>query len=271
MKSQNPWKRWILAAAAILVVALGAVAVFPRISQAASPLAAAQGPGAGGARGVDDTHLAAALGIPLEQLQAAREQARNAGIDQALAQGLITEAQAARLREADSRGLAMLNRFFGVDGAAIDQEALLAQALGITVEELEAAGEQARAAARAEALAAAVAAGRITQEEADLLQALPGLREFLAEPMQNAFDQALQQAVEAGVISQAQADRIASEGGLSGLHRLDGMRGGRGSFGHGPDGLRGRGGRGGFPGFRGLPNGSAPQGGNGLNNPTAGL
>ncbi len=161
-------------------------------------------------------------------------------------------------------------------GGKIDREALLAEALGITVEELQAAQEQAQAAAIQQALDE----GLITQEEADMMSARMALKSYLdrdvltakalgiseaelqaakdegkplpvlmyeleIDPatmrtnMSNAHQEAIDQAVADGVITQEQADELQSgpKGGFGGFH-------GRGGPGRG-----GPGGPGGFGGF----------------------
>ena len=74
------------------------VAAFALIFAAALPqTASAQGgPGGFGGRAdfgapVQDNYLADALGISVEELQAARDQAKDAVIDQTVEEGLITE------------------------------------------------------------------------------------------------------------------------------------------------------------------------------------
>ncbi|MBN1149536.1 MAG: hypothetical protein JXA78_19905 [Anaerolineales bacterium] len=221
-------------------------------------------PGRGGEK--DNSYLAEALGISLEELQAAYQQAQEAAIEQALEQGLITQEQADAMKE-DHRG------FFGKgfrhggpsdEGEAIDFEALLAEALGITVEDLQAAREQAASAA----IQAAIESGELTQEQADLMAARKALMGYLDKDrmsealgitpeelqaarqegkspkdlmeekglttediqaaMRAAYEAAVQQALEDGAITQAQADLLLSD---------------EAGFGHG--------GRGGFPGFGG--------------------
>ncbi|MCX6030442.1 MAG: hypothetical protein NT169_14235 [Chloroflexi bacterium] len=175
-----------------------------------------------------DTYLAQALGITEEALQTARTTAHEAAIQQAVKDGLITQAQAD----------AMLNKTAGqpgvridLRGADIDNQALLANALGITVEKLQAAEETA---AKAE-LAQAVTDGRITQEQADMKTAQQALQKYIAD--KGFYASAVQSAVKDGVITQAQADSILSQnkagtfGGGMGRGGLDGgagMKGGRG-------------------------------------------
>jgi hypothetical protein len=125
-----------------------------------------------------------------------------------------------------------------------DHSALLAEVLGISEEELQAAKTE----VQNRLLAEAVAAGKITQEEADLMKARLALHEYLRDRMQSAYDQAVAQAVADGVITQAQADQILSEGGPGFFGPR--MGGGRpfGRHGGGPDGgLFGHPGRGHAP------------------------
>ncbi len=213
-----------------------------------------------GGLGAKGDELAAALGITVDELQAAQQEAFAASVQQAVDQGLLTQDEAEQMLSGE-RGHGFPH---GVRGADIDHDALLADALGISVETLEAAEEQARAAS----LAAAVAEGRITQEQADLMQAREALegyvdhdsilaqalgmsveeleaaeaagqrpdeiaeakgldREALHTAMQGAVEAAVSQAVSDGVISQTQADQLLSGEGLGG-HGFGGRHGGRG-------------------------------------------
>jgi hypothetical protein len=193
-----------------------------------------------GLGGASSKELANALGISVDELTAAYQEARDAALDQAVQAGLITQAQADEIR---SRGGAfpLGGRWRGwLSENGIDVEALLADALGISVDELHAAQQQA-AFARIDQ---AVTDGRITQEQADLMKGQYALSnsESFRSAMQSAFEAAVQQAVTDGVITQAQADAIlaqSAEGGFPGWH---GFGGGRG-----PGGFGRHGGRGGAP------------------------
>jgi hypothetical protein len=93
----------------------------------------------------------------------------------------------------------------------------------------------------------AVADGRLTLEQADLLKgeyALYNNPEFQAS-LQLAFEAAVSQAVSAGVITQAQADQILANRSGMGFGRFDGLDGG---FGGGRGRHGGGVGRFGFPG-----------------------
>lgn len=147
-----------------------------------------------------DENLAEALGITVEELQAAREQAFRESITDAVAAGRITQEQADLL-------LAMQ----AIRGT-IDRQALLAEALGMTVDEVEA--------ARSEG-----------QTLWDLMFEKEISPSELQTKMQAAYEAAVQQAVADGVITQEQADAILSSG----------MRffGGHGRGHHGWGGFRG--------------------------------
>jgi predicted transcriptional regulator len=238
--------------------------------------------GRGGPHGIDYQQLLAdALGITVDELQAAYETARAAAIEQAVTEGLITREQADEMLVWGGTGRRGFGFFGfhrgpkGVPASAIDEQALLADALGITVDELQAAREEANQAA----IEQAVAEGLITQEQADEMQAHRNLQSYLdrnallakalgmtAEELQAAYaegktlsdlmsergldaetvrekltaahNEALAQAVRDGVITQEQADEMQNGLGWG--------------FGFGPRGPGGFGGRGGFRGHGGF-------------------
>jgi polyhydroxyalkanoate synthesis regulator phasin len=174
--------------------------------------------------------LAEALGITIEELQAAYESAFSAAIDQAVDEGLLTQEQADNLFSGDRFGHRERGGFRGFGG---DMNEHLAEALGISVAELEAAQAQARDTVIAEA----VEAGTITQEQADLMKARGVISTYFQEAMTKTFGEAVEQAVADGVITQAQADLLLENGPM-------GFRGPGGNFGFG--GHRMFGGRGAF-------------------------
>jgi len=191
------------------------------------------------------TYLAKALGITEADLQAAQTKAREAEIQQAVTDGLITQAQAD----------AMLNNTGGqrrvhidLRGTNVDHEKFLADALGITVEKLQAAEETA---AKAE-LAQAVTDGRMTQAQADQITAEQALQKYIAG--KGLFKSAVDSAVQDGVITQAQADTILAQAKPGGFG-FGGM--GRGGFDGGPGGPGGHGGHGGRGGPDQSQNGAA--------------
>jgi hypothetical protein len=126
--------------------------------------------------------LAEALGITVEELQAAQEEANRAAIQQAVDEELMTQEQADL----------MLSRM--ALRSYLDRDALVAEALGITVEELEA--------ARTEGKPLMVLMYELDLEPATVRTAL-----------QTAYEEAVQQAVTDGVITQEQADEILESGG----------------------------------------------------------
>lgn len=225
---QNTKKWMAVAGVSLAVLALTALA----LPAAADTAVAAPVQHRGGIGGVTSEYLAEALGVSADELEAAQQAAYQAAIDQALADGLITQEQADAIEErASATGRhsgRLLHSLAGLSGATIDMNALLADALGISADELEAA----RTEAQELALTAAVEAGRITQEQADQWRARQALRTYLDEQgfdsqAQALYETLVQQAVEAGVITQEQADAILS-GSFGGMRGFGGHRGMRG-------------------------------------------
>lgn len=292
--NRKQWKLWLAGGAGVAVVATVAAISGPAISwaQEATPAAPTSeqrgspdgqtespdgrhggGPGAMGGFGRGDfgrgdfgrsassENLAEALGISVDELNAAKVDAANAAVDEALAAGLITEEQASALRERIAGSDGDLGRLhFGMGfqrpipgdenadstRVQIDFNQLLADALGITTDELNAAEESARAAALADALAA----GEITQAQVDQMEARSALRDYLAPGSELSYEEAVAAALADGAITQTQADALleAGERGPRGegfgapSDMPDGAR--PGGFGPGGMGPRGRGGEG---------------------------
>lgn len=210
---------------------------------------AVPGKGFGGPRGggVVNSDLATALGITTDQLTTAITTANTAALKEAVSKGLITQAQADQITANGlNRPLDDLGRFAGANASTIDYNALLAQALGITTDKLTAAYAQANNAR----IDAAVAAGNLTQAQADEMKgsyALQNNANFLSA-IKSAYQAAVKQAVTEGVITQAQADAI-----LARQAQGQGRGFGLGGFGPGFEGRGGGHGHGGFggPGFGG--------------------
>ena len=164
--------------------------------------------GMGGSRdgGAADEYLAQALGITTDELSAAYQKASAAAIAKAVEDGLITQAQADSMN-ADGRAFPFGGRGGGwLAQNGIDFEAFLADALGISTDELQAARQEASNAR----LEQAVADGQITQEQVDLMKGQQALYadQTFTDAMKSVFDAAVQDAVSRGVITQAQADLI---------------------------------------------------------------
>jgi hypothetical protein len=261
MKLNTQRAPFFMGAAAALVLTFSTAAVYPQVSQDPTPTPAApstgsttpaapdfdKGIGRLGIGGDRQQLLADALGISVEDLQAAYLEAANAAIDAAVTEDLLTQTQAdtlkQRLENAAANGMGFRLGGRGLDflGANdIDGEALLADALGITVEELQTAYNDAEAAA----LAQAVEDGQLTQEQADLVAARQAFREYM-RTQQPSYEEQVQAALDAGAITQAQADLLLANpqgvggrgfgfggedfGGGRGMN--GGMRGGHGRHG----------------------------------------
>ncbi len=177
----------------------GALALAVGASVALAAPALAHGPGGWFGRGGPDAErgerLANELGITVEDLQAAQLRALEKGLTQAVDNGRLTQEQSdlmlagAKLRQ------------------SIDRDAMAAATLGISAEEL----------------AAAQKAGKTLR---DLVTELGLDRQTMAQNAQAAMQEAVDQAVKDGVITQAQADALQeAKSGLGG-----GLRHGRGGW-----------------------------------------
>ncbi len=243
MKTNKKRKYIIWGAVIVLLMAIGATAAF---AQGGFPGSGSNTPFQGqtpdhfnGSRPdktPDNELLAEALGITVEELQTAFDTAGAAALEQAVADGLITQEQADEIASGSGRGL---HNFMprAAQENAIDFEALLADALGISVDDLQAARETVAEARLAEM----VESGRITQEQADMMRARQAVNEYVDHDaiqamIQEAYETAVQQALDNGDITQEQADQL-----LSGEHTF-GPGGFGGQHGHGrPGGFGGRG------------------------------
>ncbi|MDX1416314.1 MAG: hypothetical protein R3293_19100 [Candidatus Promineifilaceae bacterium] len=169
-------KTIVMGLVVVLVMSLGVAAVFAQDdttpSTPAKPaLPFGHGRGRGGA---NDEALAEALGITVEELEAARQQVAVERIAQAVEEDLLTQDQANTM-------LAMMAL-----KDYIDREAIMAEVLGLSIDEFSAAREDgtlrellsniapaeleaSMRAATEEAISDAVADNVITQEQADLV------------------------------------------------------------------------------------------------------
>lgn len=259
MFRKNNWK-WVLIATLVAsVLTVGATVVMAQtgednVSPRMGTLSVRMTRGEGGEG--NDPYLAEALGITTDELQAAMDKVRQAMVDQLLEDGVINQEQADAMAENDRLGHFAGRGMPRFQGSAneLDQGALMADALGMTTDDLEAAQ---RAAQKAR-VALAVLDGDITQEQADAMETHNALKDYLnpnkliadklgvsveelGDQMAEMRESAIQQAVEDGVITQEQADSVLSGEGPGIL---------------GPGDFRGRGNfheqaPGGFDGFRG--------------------
>jgi hypothetical protein len=237
----------------VILGALGLASVFGVVAyraasaQASTPTAPAAsaangaqpwgGDPRGGPGGYSNADLATALGITTDQLNTAYQTAYSEAIKQAVSQGLITQAQADQIT-ANGSAFPFDGHWGGfLSQNGIDFDALLANALGISVDKLQAAYLQAFNAR----IDAVVAAGTMIQAQADLEKGEYALRSNKAfqSTMQTAYQNAVNQAVTDGVITQAQADAILKNATSQSWGGVIGM-GGPGGFGGGPG--RGHGG-----------------------------
>jgi hypothetical protein len=276
------WGLGGLALAAVLVGTAAFGFLLVKRAQAASlqsQVAFHGGPGFGPAGGADETNLAQALGITVQELQTAEQKAFDAAVQQALDKGLITQDQADRLilrGGGFGRGW-MDGNLFG-QNSGIDYQSLLAAQLNITTTALQSAEKQ----AYINQINQAVQNGSITQQQADLILGRYALQSVLdptalfaqalgittdqlqtyqnqgmslsqilstvgktavevRDAEQAAYQAAVQQAVTNGTITQDQANAVLNSGEGFGL--LPGGFGGREGYGG-----RGGHGRGGFGG-----------------------
>lgn len=198
------------------------------------------GAGTNGA-GVTGEYLAEALGISVAELEAAYQTAADEALEQAVADDLITQTQADWMKDrySSSYGLHM-GGWMG--SGEIDFQGLLADALGVSADELDTAYDAAQAAAVADA----VADGRMTQEQADLMLGRHALRDSEAyqTSMLDARKAAIEAALADGTITQAQADALLENLETYGFMGGRGGKGGgmNGGFGGGMHGGRGMGG-----------------------------
>lgn len=116
--------------------------------------------------------LAEALGISVEELQVAHETVQAEMLEQAVAEGKLTQEQADQLKTRGTWGrrgqLALMK------GVA---ESYLADALGISVEELQTARESVKASAIQQALED----GKITEEQVAMMEARQALQNYLTK------------------------------------------------------------------------------------------
>jgi hypothetical protein len=267
MRKKTKWIVLILGIG-LLVSLVGVVSAFSITSIARAQDAAVQHLNVGsivqrsieghpGVPGDFNQFLADELGISVEELQAAQEEAFNAGIQKSVEKGLITEEQAEAIKSHQfgfKRGFIQgfkLGRLSA--GKGFDNSALLAETLGIEVEEMIKARQALREYLDPQEMLAQALGVDVDQLEAyreegkpmsEILDELGLTPTEVREAQQAAFENALQDAVTDGVITQEQADLIqnshsgADRGGFFGHGRHDRMKPPGGPWDGMPDGSR---------------------------------
>ena len=198
MNKQNVWMRWLVTGLAVAAISVAALAIAPLTSFAQT----------------------------------------DSGSDAPATPAAPEESAAPK---AYGRGDMRMFGGFGERGAMMEEhQTYLAEALGITVEELQAAQEEAHAAM----IAQAVEDGEITQEQADLMAAGQAFRAYMADADAQSAADALAAAVEAGAITQEQADLLTAQMGQGGRGGMFGgmMERGMRMFGDREGGMFNRGG-----------------------------
>jgi hypothetical protein len=211
---------YTLIAGTLALLAFAGLSLYRSVSAAApafvfqtTPAAPPTGKGGGmggwgmGARGgISEQDLATALGITVDDLNTAYQKANDATLADALQKGLLTQTQVDQLKT-NGGAFPFGGRWAGwLQKQGVDYDTQLADALGITTDQLQAAYLEAFDAS----IDQQVIAGRYTQEQGDLLK---GQHALYADPgfntaLQDAYQAAVKQAVTNGVITQAQADLI---------------------------------------------------------------
>ncbi len=192
------------------------------------PIKGGRGDGMKG--GYTTQQLADALGISVDALYTAYQQAYTSALKQAVTDGLITQAQADQLTSSGS-AFPFGNRWEGwLAQQGVDFDTYLAQALNISVEALKSAYQT----AYYTNLDQQVTDGTLTQDQADLMKGEYALYNdsTFQSSMQSAYTSAVNAAVASGVITQSQADKILSQNNnqfMSGMGMMGGPHG-RGGF-----------------------------------------
>jgi hypothetical protein len=193
--------------------------------------------GRGPRGGYSSEDLANALGITVDELNTANEEAYSAALADAVSQGLITQDQADELTtDGDSLPFGKLWKGW-LSQNGIDLNAYLADALGISIDDLMTAKQT----ANFSNIDQAVTDGELTQEQADLMKGQYALSNdsTFQSSMKSAYTAAVNQAVSSGVITQAQADQILSKSDNLFMNGM-GAWGSHGDHrGHGGEGLNG--------------------------------
>jgi hypothetical protein len=199
--------------------------------------------GKGPIESYNNQDLATALGITVDALNTAYQNAYTAALKDAVSKGLITQAQADQQSNNGSTFPYGGRWDSWLTQNGVDFNTYLANALGIGVDALKTAYRT----AYYTNIDLQVTNGTLTQAQADLMKGKYALYNdsTFQSSMQSAYTSAVNAAVSSGVITQAQADQILSQSGNVFMPGMGGMGG------HG--GPHGRGGGDFMPGINGIP------------------
>jgi hypothetical protein len=229
----------IIAGGALVLVSVFGAATYQivkaQVAATATPAASAPAqtaPGRGMGVRYSDADLATALNITAAQLKTAQQTATTEAIKQAVAAGLITQAQADQYTQNSSNGLPDGGGMPWLKSSTINYDDLLAKALGITTDQLKAGYLK----AYETNLALAVTNGTMTQDQADAAKASYVLQNNTdyQNALKTGYETAVNQAVTSGLITQAQADEVLKNN--NGLGMIGAGGGGRSG---GPGGMMG--------------------------------
>ena len=190
-----------------------------------------RGIGRGPNGGYTNEELANALGITMDALNTAHQSSYSAALKDAVSKGLITQVQADQLT-ANGIAFPFGNRWDSwLTQNGIDFNTYLADALGISIDQLKAAYQTAFNAN----IDQAVTVGNLTQTQADLLKGQYALYydSTFQSSMQSAYTSAVNAAVASGVINQAQADQILTKNSNMFMPDMGGWDGHGGPHGRG--------------------------------------
>ncbi len=207
MNSRKKWLYVLLGGIGAVVIMFGAGFISVQ-DVGASTSFQGEGPGrSGDPLGDHAKALAEALGISVDELQAAHESVRRARLAEAVESGMITEEQAAQIADHEGSGYPIRGRFWGEKFMTA-----LAEELGISLEELE----RAQAQVREDFIAQGVQEGVISADQVELMEARNALRAYMKDGLHDAMEGAIKRALSDGAISSGQADllRDRMEGGF---------------------------------------------------------
>lgn len=195
------WFKVSIVAVSVLVIGIGLMAFHP-FSDAQDA-----------ENGTDQiTALAEALGISVDELEAAFEAVHTKIINEAVSDGLITEEQANDMLENTPPVGSRHMRFPGHFMRGEDFNTLLAEELGIDAETLNAAFQE----VQVTMLEQALADGKITQDEFEMSQLRMKMNPYFEEAFSEAYQNAIAAALEDGTITEEQAELLQENGGRFG-------------------------------------------------------